>query len=374
MQEHQRNTVVGAFMIVGLAAMAWLMTSFGELPALFGKGEYHLIIVVKEPSGVKQGDPIFLNGLQIGRVKELQFKDPDHLDAGVEIIGAIQKEYSVPDTATAYVQPSAFGLSSGRIDLRVQEGVDAPPLPEGEAIPGEMASVWGEMIPDTLLDSLDKTIVQFGEFVGALTPVADDLHVLFEKQTVDQVDHPSSDARRLTANLSTVIERFDQTLKTFNETFGDAEVRAAWFDLVANVRQMGADGSAAMEDLRVTTAALREDVKRISLKLEGGIDDATLAVNDIANELRPALENIAKLAASLMHIANAIESGEGTAGRLVNDPRAYESLVLAFNRLTDLIDTMQRVMSRFERRGAIGLDLKSGVGSVPYNVPIPPAE
>jgi len=47
MEELRRNTLVGIFMVVGLIALAWLMTSFGELPALLGSAEHDLVIQVE---------------------------------------------------------------------------------------------------------------------------------------------------------------------------------------------------------------------------------------------------------------------------------------------------------------------------------------
>lgn len=370
MDEAKRNTLIGAFMVFGLAAFGWLMTSFGELPAWLGAGEYELIILVDEPSGISEGTPINLSGVQIGRVKELRFKDPAHLDVGVEIVGAISKEYVIPRTASAIVQPAGLGLGRGFINLTVIKGEQAAPLPEGEAIVGVMGNVWGDMIPDTLLDSVDRSVAQFGNFVEALTPVADDLHDLLEKHTVADVD-AVGEFRRVTANIFTVVQRFDQTLKNFNETFGAPEIKEGWLEVFGNIKQMSIDGRESLDHMREMTTALREDLKRISDKFEGGIDNATEHLDEIALSLRPALENAAQLTALLVRIAAAIEAGEGTAGRFVRDARLYESLLLTSQRLTDLVDTIQRITAKFERDGAIHLKIPSALGRVPRDVKIP---
>lgn len=362
--------MVGLFTVAAFVALGFLMTSFGELPELFGSGDYELIIVVDEPSGVSEGDQIFLSGVQVGRVLELRFRDPAHLDRGVEIVTAINKDFQIPNTAVAEVQPAGLGLGRGKIILKVLEG-EAPPLPPGSIIDGMMGSIWGDMIPDTLLDSVDKTVVQFGDFVAALTPVADDLHALLELHTVDQVDNPVSEARRVTANLSTVIERFDGTLKTFNDTFGDEKVRASWFRLVENVDTISVDAREAVADIRATTSALREDLKRISDKLEGGVDDLSLSLNSAATQLRPALENAAHLFNTLNRVVEGIERGEGSAGMFVSDPRLYESLADSGKRLRELLETIQRLMSRFERQGAIGVKIPTGVGPVSRDIKVP---
>ncbi len=371
MNEARRNTFVGIFAVAGLGALAWLMSSFGELPALLGRGEYDLNMLVKEPSGIGEGTAIFLSGVQIGRVKEVRFKDRERLDAGALIVGSIDIEYTIPRTAWAVVQPAGFGLGRGRIDIKVLEGQIASPLPKGEAITGVMGNVWGNMIPDTLMDSVDRSVGQFGYFVEALTPVANDLHVLLERHTVEAVDNPVDEARQLTANLSTVIERFDQSLKAFNDTFGDPEVKAGWLTLFSNVRSMAEDGRTALNNISSMTADLRVDIKRISAKLEAGIDNANADISQIAADIRPVLDNSAKLTGSLMRLIAAMEAGEGSAGRFVRDPRMYDSLVMTSQRLTELVDTIQRIFARFEREGVIRLGVSTAVGTVPKNVAIP---
>ena len=371
MNDGRRNTFVGIFVVVAVVALAWLMSSFGELPALLGRGEYELKMLVKEPSGIGDGTAIFLSGVQIGRVKEVRFRDIERLDAGAVVVGAIDRDYIIPRNAWAVVQPAGLGLGRGRIDIKVVEGQASEPLPEGEAIIGQMGNAWGDMIPENLLDSVDRSVAQFGNFVEALTPVAHDVHVLLEQHSVEAVDNPIDEARRVTANLSTVIERIDHTLRTFNDTFGHPDVKAGWVTLFADVRSMAKDGSEALENINSISADLRVDIKRISSKLESGIDDANANINAIAADIRPMLQNSAKLTASLLRLSAAMEAGEGSAGMLLKDPRMYESLVMTAQRLTEMVDTIQRLFAKFERDGIIRVGVDTAVGNIPQHVAIP---
>ena len=360
MEEMRRNIAVGLFMVVGLIALAWLMTSFGELPAVLGGQTYEVKIVVKELTGIGEGAPINLSGVQIGRIKELRFKDPDHLDAGVQIIGAIGEEYQIPNTATAMVHPSGFGIGRGHVVIDVVEGEQAPPLAPGEEIVGIMGGYFKGIIPDTLLATVETNIARFGRFVEELTPVAQDLHDLLDKHTIDDVDNTAEQAREVTANLYTVVQRFDGTLKTFNETFGDPTVRDGLIEMFDNVRQMSVDGREAFGHIRETTAELQASLQRITAKTEDGIDNTNRRIDEIAEDLRPVLLHSAELAASLSRLARALEQSEGTAGMFVHDPRLYESLLLTSQRLTELVDTIQRLAAKFELDGEIRLNVPVG--------------
>ena len=205
----------------------------------------------------------------------------------------------------------------------------------------------------------------------ALTPVAGDLHDLLERHAVADVDDPADEARRLTANISTVVERFDRTLKTFNETFGDPNVKEGWLELFDNVTQMSVDGRDALQNINKITADLRLDIKRISDKVESGVDDTTGHINEMATQFRPILENTAQLTSALLRLAYALELGEGTAGMVLKDPRLYESLLLSSQRLTDMLETLERLLSKFERDGAIGVKGITPLGGFRRDIPIP---
>lgn len=372
MEEMRRNTLVGVFMVVGFSAMAWLMTSFGEIPALFGSVEHDLVILVENPRGIGDGTPIYLSGVQIGRVKELRFKDQSHPDRGVEIIGAVRKDIVIPRTVTAIVQPSGMGLGRGRIDLTVPEGA-ASPLEKGGKIHGTMGSPWGDMIPDTLMDTIDQTVAQFGGFMKSLTPVANDLHDLLEIHPTANVDAPTGDKQRLTANISTVVERIDQTLKMFNDTFGDPLVRKGWLKLFADIDHIGNDIRETAENIKTASVELRASLQSIGAKLEAGIVDTRERINEIAGEMRPILQHTSRLMASLMRIADAMQRGEGSAGMFMRDPRLYESLLMTSERLEELANTLRRIFRRFELEGAISVDIGTLLGPQRTLVDIPKA-
>lgn len=374
MEEARRNSLVGGFMVLGLLALGWLMTSFGELPAFLGGKQYPIRMAVTQPSGIGEGAPIYLSGVQIGRVTELKFRNPASVEEGVHIVGSIEEQYRIPRNARAVVQPSGFGIGRGHINLEVPEGVSSPPLPPDGELPGEMGSLFSGVIPDTMLETVERAAAQLGRFVEELTPVAKDLHELMVKTTIDDVDRSVGDEKRLTANLYTVVQRVDRTLKAFNETLGDPEVRAEWRKVFKNVTQMSVDGREALETINVMSQELRDDMHQLADKLGNGLDDANRRINEIAEALRPTLAHTAQLSAALVRMAMALEQGKGTAGMLVHDPRLYESMLLTTQRLTELVDTLHRLIAKFEMDGEIKVNVPVGPFRHRTSIQVPRAE
>ena len=105
MKEGSRNLLVGVFVLSSFAVLGVLMTWFGEAPSWLGGSEWELRITdVAELSGVAEGSPVHLNGVEIGRVKRLEFEDPGRPGLGVVVVAGIRK------THTAQLQNWRVGL------------------------------------------------------------------------------------------------------------------------------------------------------------------------------------------------------------------------------------------------------------------------
>lgn len=367
MKEHRRNVLVGAFMVAGLGTLGLLMTMFGEAPEWLGGAEWSLEIHVKQLRGAPQGTPVNLNGVQIGRVGDLEFDNPKRPDLGVSIIALIKDLYGVPSGAYAVIYEPVLGIGRGRIEIVVPPDGGGRPLDKEKAlIRGEMGNMIDEIVPKTLMSSVERAVRQIGDFTAALTPVADDLHEIFKKAPIELIDDPAL-AGELTANLRTAIQRFDKTLKHVNDVLGDPNVKSALLEAIENVRQGTQDGRLALADLRETTATLRDSSLRITTKIEQGVDDTTANFDQLSRKAMPVLDNLAEATANLNRVSLDLADGEGTAGKLLRDDRLYEKLVLFTDRLTDAIDTLRRITNKIERQGYIDLAVheKSPLGPLP---------
>ena len=86
-----------------------------------------------------------MNGVEIGRVTSLEFKDASRPDRGVVIVTGIKNTYYVPTNALARVYGATLGFGSGHIDIVVVPDASSEPLDRDVAlIQGEMRSVIGE--------------------------------------------------------------------------------------------------------------------------------------------------------------------------------------------------------------------------------------
>ena len=355
MSEARRNVLVGLFMVGGLGALGFLMVMFGEAPSWLGGAEYDLNIEVKEIAGVDEGTPIYLNGINIGRVASLSFKNPNAPAEGVVVAGKIKRRFDVPLGATAECIGPALGFGRGRVEI-FAEGVGMERVEPKGTITGVTVNPLQDIIPETMLSSLEGTVIKIGDFAEELTPVAQDLHEILKKTPVSEVDDPAAAARQITGNLYTAIQRLDHVLKHFDDVLGDPAVKSAVREAIDNVLAMSADGKAAFADLRDTSANLKTDMSRVADNLDEAVDNFEDKVDQFAEAAMPILDDTARTSANLSVISSNLLEGKGTLGRLLTDDRLYEVLILSLDRARDLIDTLRRLFSRFEKKGRIGLD------------------
>ena len=88
------------------------------------------------------------------------------------MITRIKNSYSVPRGATARVYGATFGIGTGHVAICVEPGLRTDPLPrENASIPGEMKSIFGEVISTDMLSSLERTITHVGDLTREWTPV-----------------------------------------------------------------------------------------------------------------------------------------------------------------------------------------------------------
>lgn len=364
MKEATRNLLVGGFVLLSMIVLATLAVWFGETPTWLGGSEWTLRITdVKELSGIGAGSPVTLGGVEIGRVKGLEFLDPDRPTAGVNVVVGIQKMYSVPVGATARIYGATFGFGSGRVDIMVDRAAPGRLLDKKQAsIPGEMRSIVGEIISKDLIASVQQMIDNISDLAKKTTPFAENLGELTQPRSVAEVDQPGGLDRGVTSNLTTVIERLDTLIANANTVLGDEKLQA-------DVKKAVGDLSSTAADLRKTVELWQSETRRTSENLNTGIDRTKGNLDDSFVRLNRVLDHLDSSATSMARVLSYMEAGQGTAGRFVRDERLYEAGVLTLERLSELIASLQRIVGKAEQDGYIKVGKATAVGTLTTDIP-----
>lgn len=350
MNEVRRNTLVGGFVLGGLAALGTLIVLYGKGQSLFGLGsggaanEYN--IRFDSAYGIKAGNPVNIRGIKVGQVSKVSFIEEQHLYKGVNVLVQLDSGVQIRSGASATASEPGFGM--GRPPIELYPGSDGGQvLASGEIIKGQTRGAMESMIPPALVSTFEKTAAQIGKTADALEPVLVDLHDMLQAREPGAVDLPGGPR----GNLSSAAVRLDVLLKNFNGVLGDPAVQSQLKDTLANFNKISVDGAAMAADLKLASA----DFKQIATDGRGMVDQAGKAVanidqrtQDVAQALMHDLDLTSRFLENINAASEKMNRGEGSLGLLLNDQRLYEAMTLTFRRLAETANEFAKVAQQWQ--------------------------
>ena len=358
MSEARRNITVGIFVLVGILMLATLIIWFGEQPdwlkGMVGGGTYPLHIAFQDLSDVEPGTEVRMAVGTVGRVTNVSYRNPLQPGEGIDVVAEIRDYIRIPSNAVAIVQPGTMFNRS--FILLSYPRVAATPVPtDGSGqIMGKIAGILDNIIPKTMLTELEKATVAIGNLADGLTPVAHDLHELFERRPIEWVDEPPPGMADLSANLYTATARLDRVLKNLNEIVGDPETRSRLLASIANLNQMSEDGRIALQQFREFSKELRgigDDARSTLMRIDTTFDNADNNLVRLTRQLMDVADQFSTVLTYLEQASASLTEGNGTAAMLLTDRRLYEEMVVTFQRLTLAVDDLQSLIKDIQARG-----------------------
>ena len=267
-------------LVVGIGGTLWL--------ARKGVGRYYpLYARFGWGAGLKQGQPVLLAGIQVGTIKRIELNQAGFLDVAIDI----SRDYQVPEGSTATVsQVSFFG------DKAV--ALTPPPRPLG----GFMAP--GDTVPP-----------------GRLAPTLDD--ILFRLDTVS----------RGVADMTQTVQ------VEFVRNGGIADLRQTIARTNAFVEQLSDIAERQSRALTVTMAGLNRTMSALD---SAAVDSTVRNVNRTTANLATLTTDLQQTTTRLNALLGKIENGDGSAGKLLNDPGLY-------NDVRGLVTRMDSLMADFKK-------------------------
>lgn len=263
----ERNPVpLGLIVVSWLAAAVLLVLNINTLVGMFGR-EYHAEIA--EAAGLKQGDPVRVSGLDVGRVSAVELGD-----RGVLVTFTVnERDIELGDQTSASVGVETV-LGDKALVLRSQ---GSQPLASGATIPLERTTA-----PYDVTAVLSTLTTETGQIdVDEVSKALDSVSA-----TLDQASPELRTAVRGIGRLSKTISTRDQTLRSLlNHATGFSKVLA---DRSQDVTQMVRAGNLLFAEL----LARRQDVKTLLTNVTAMARQLTGLVDDNSSTLGPALDEL----------------------------------------------------------------------------------
>jgi phospholipid/cholesterol/gamma-HCH transport system substrate-binding protein len=195
------NFIVGLFVFIGLLVGAGFIVFMGGSTS-FG-GETHVKTIFKDVRGLNVGAPVYLAGIQIGRVSDFEFPDghsnnvQDDTGQAIVTVLSIYKEHLSRIRADSEASISTMGVLGDKVIVISPGSKDAPPIKKGEFLASQQ--------PRDIGDYFQKG----GNLVNDLSQAAQNLSLMLEelhqdgklRSTIANLEKSSKNLADLTQNL-----------------------------------------------------------------------------------------------------------------------------------------------------------------------------
>jgi len=322
MAESRTSTLrVGILITVSLALLAFGILSFGVGTRLF-TGSEMLQAHFQRINGLQVGAPVRLAGVTVGSVESIKFpSDPRESYVVVSFWISASAAQRVHIDSAAKI--ASLGVLGDKFLVLTSGTTLTPPAEPGSLLasvePFDYSALFER--PDTT-DTL-ANIVRISDSLRSITEAINTghglVHELFygppagsgqQALTLESLRGAVDSAARATTDLDRVVQQVN----------GGKGVVGALVNQNGGGPQLVANLQASAESLRQTTQQISQMVSRY--QQANGTIPQLMENQAYAREV---MGNLRRSSSDLEQILHKINTGQGTVGKLVNDPRLYES-------------------------------------------------
>ena len=302
----KREVKIGIFGVTMIIA-AWAGIRFLKGFDIFSRNSVYYA-AYDQINGVQAASPIMMKGVKIGTVTGISF-DPQRSD-NVVLQFTIKRQYHIPTDSEAKIYSN--GLMGGKA-IEINYGTARTYLQKGDTL----RSVRERDLMDVAGSELDFFKQKVSQLTGDLSRALDNLNRLMEDNA---------------GNIA-------GTLGNLNSVTGDmAQILSAEKN---NLKS-------ALENLSKFSDMLGDNAQRVD-SIIGNVDRVVAQFSDE--------EFAVKLSQTVGHLDDLvarIAQGEGTVGKLMNDPELYDSLNRASENLSALLADVKQYPGRYVHLSLFG--------------------
>jgi len=279
---------------------------------------YH--IVYDRVDGLQESCSVTLNGFKIGQVREIKFTDDG--TGRLLVTFMAESSFKIPVNSVAKIISSDI-MGTKEIKLIFNPGKES--YQSNDTIPGAIESDLKEQVSLQVLPLKSKAEQLLATIDSAITI----LTVIFNEDARD--------------NLSESFENISQAIANIEKTTEDLQ------SLVAaekgNIGNLIGNMNAISEEFKNNTDEFSQ--------LMGNLAAISDSISSIS--FSPVLNSLAETSKQIQGIVSKINSEEGTAGKLINDPQLYSNFLALTENLDRLLKDMRTNPKRYLHFSAFDL-------------------
>lgn len=329
MTSYRKNIFVGATMLVALIFLAMMILLFGEAPIrLIRASQTKIQFVAETAEGISNGSPIYYLGVNVGQVTAVEL--PTDINPGVIIRGVLRSKTPIPSNVTGSIRSTLIGgTASLNLDLVGPKPIGQ--LATGQTIPAHIGG--SNVLPP-----------EFAELARQLTDLSKRLQTTVDDWNKSRVIDKVASALD---SVQKTVDKFGATSDELKKLLGDDQIRGDLKATLANFKDASANAKTISQNLDKLTVDLQQTNRDVSKV----VTTTGTRIDDLSKQLGARLEQVATILDRFQSVANKVDQGQGTAGKLINDPKLYEALLDSSQELTLTIKDLRRLVEQWEQEG-----------------------
>lgn len=290
------NLKVGIVIAFAVVVMFWASLSGGGTSIFESKGKF--VCYFKDISGLTNGSPVWMSGVEVGNVKSVSFVNLDS-ERQVKVVCRCKTSVWHLLTKDARVKLGTVGLIGDKI-IEILPGIDGgTPIEEMDVILTVQSTTAGDV---------------FAEGKSAI-----------------------GDVRHTINNIDTLLTRMNRGEGTLGQLAANDEMYNSMTSLIANLTQLIASLQQNQERIISSIEKTSNSVASLSDKVDNNTGTLGRLIND------PELyDNLTATTAKFDSILFKINTAEGNLGLLVNDTALYSEMTNLMSRMNNLITDIQK--------------------------------
>lgn len=245
----------------------------------------------EKADGISNGSLVYIKGVRVGSVNSVQLTPENNVRVGM----SIDEDVNIPNDSRANL--TSLGIVEGK-SIVIDLGSSSQMVETGDEIEGTYAQTMMETLSaqgEQLGSDVSNSINELNQFLRQLNETIDD-------ETRGKLDE----------TLNNILDSSDRVATLLEEKQGDIDLAIE-------------SGSRVISQLDTLTTNNRPKVDSLMTSIEENV-----------RQLSMVREELETASASLNQLLDKLNDGEGTMGKLINDPSVYEnldSLTIELNKL-----------------------------------------
>jgi phospholipid/cholesterol/gamma-HCH transport system substrate-binding protein len=295
---------VGILFVVALSVLIWGVMYLKGLEFFTHKKVVYA--VYQRVNGLSKDNPVSINGLQVGQVRDLYFSKSDHGKIIVELY--LTNDYPIPKNSVARIFSSDL---MGSKEVEIILGDSKTCVGEGDTIRSLTEGTLGEEVNQQLAPLKKKA----ENLISSIDTVATIFQQVLNKDTRDNLVEAIGHVKEALQNLAHTTYNIDTLIETQRTHLASIIVNVE--SISSNLRQ----NNEKINNILTNFSSLSDSLARA--RVPSTIKQVNVALLDLNT------------------ILDKINKGQGTLGLLINDNRLYEEVQKAARDLNLLLEDIK---------------------------------